>query len=69
MTVASLIDADDRAMGGEVIPLRCKAVIKEQHPAMQKQQRWPVAEGLRIQLGAVDLVEALHSAGTVGGRS
>jgi hypothetical protein len=36
MTVPSLIDADDRAIGREIVSLLCEAVVEENHSAVQK---------------------------------
>src|ERR1700694_5980740 len=65
MTAASLIDPNDRAIGSEIVPLLCEAVIKEQHPAVQKHNRRPVAERLGVHLGTRYLGEALSGTGAI----
>ena len=63
MTMPSLIDADDRAIGHEVIPLTCKAVVEKDCPAVQKYDGRTVAARLRVQLSAPYLVVTLRATG------
>src|ERR1700724_640934 len=65
VTVPALIDADNRAIGGEVVALLCEGVVEEQHAAVQKQNWLPVAEGLGVQLGTSYLVEPLRTGETI----
>jgi hypothetical protein len=46
-TAPSLIDADDRAIAHEVIPLTCKAVVEKDCPDVQKYDGapWPYVCG------------------------
>jgi hypothetical protein len=63
MTMRSLIDADDRAIGREIIALLHKAVVEEDRPAVQKYDGRTVAVGLRVQLSAPYLVVTLRATG------
>src|SRR5450631_223532 len=56
VTVPPLIDADDRTIGREIVSLLCEAVVEEDRPPVQKNDRGTVAVRLYIQLSAPHLV-------------